>query len=201
MVTDIITVSGAEGQETALRQAEKTAVYQELSPKGALHLRLLTEEMMGLMRTVTGAPDAQFWIENEDGEYRLHLKVETLLSTEKKEKLIAASTTGRNESARGIMGRLRSFFDWGGDEDSLAAYGGPLGMPDMFEGSSSPMLDWEWSMTRYERALQAGAEQGDARAREAWDELEMSVVKHVADEIKVYIRSNSAEMVILKKLA
>ena len=90
MVTDIITVSGAEGQETALRQAEKTAVYQELSPKGALHLRLLTEEMMGLMRTVTGAPDAQFWIENEDGEYRLHLKVETLLSTEKKE----ASLTG-----------------------------------------------------------------------------------------------------------
>ena len=31
------------------------------------------------------------WIEDEDGEYRLHLLVRTLLSTEKKEQLLSVS--------------------------------------------------------------------------------------------------------------
>ena len=40
----------------------------------------------------------------------------------------------------------------------------------------------------------------DQRAREAWDELEKSVVTHVADEIKVFIRGGQTEMTIIKKL-
>ena len=85
------------------------------------------------------------------------------------------------------------------DED-LADFSSPLLMPDMFEHSSSPMLDWEWSMKRYETALSTMAGQNDA-AREAWDELEKSVVKNVADDVKVSIRNGVVEMVILKKLA
>ena len=44
-------------------------------------------------------------------------------------------------------------------------------------------------------------EKGDAAAKDAWDELEKSVVKHVADDIKVSIRGREAEMIIMKKLA
>ena len=98
------------------------------------------------------------------------------------------------------MGRLRDFFDWGSDED-LADFSSPLLMPDMFEHSSSPILDWEWSMKRYETALSTRAGQNDAAAREAWDELEKSVVKHVADDVKISIRNGVVDMVILKKLA
>ena len=113
MKTDFISVSGnGRRSEEALRQAEKVAAYKELSPKGAMHLRLLTEEMMGMVWSITGEPDGLFWIEEDDGEYELHLKVRALLNEEKREKLLAASTTGKNESARGIMGRLRQFFDW-----------------------------------------------------------------------------------------
>ena len=201
MKTDFISVSGnGRRSEEALRQADKVAAYKGLSPKGAMHLRLLTEEMMGMVRSITGEPDGIFWIEEYDGEYELHLKVRALLNEEKREKLLAASTTGKNESARGIMGRLRQFFDWSSDED-VASYYGPLNMPDMFEYSSSPTMDWEWSMTRYESALYDRAEKGDDRAKDAWDELEKSVVRHVADEIKVFIRSGNVEMVILKKLS
>jgi len=200
MKTDVITVSAnGNRMEKALEEVEKVAAYKGLTGKNALHLRLLTEEMMGMMRSITGEPEGLFWIEEEKGEYGLHLQVRTLLSIEKKEQLLAASSTGKNESARGLMGRLREFFDWGADEE--AAYGGPVFMPDAFENSSSPALDWEWSMNRYESSLYARAGMGDAAAKEAWDELEKSVVKHVADDVKVYIRSGVAEMVILKKLA
>ncbi len=201
MKTDMITVSGrGPGMEAALKQADKVAAYKEMTGKNALHLRLLTEEMMGMMRSITGAPEGTFWIEDEDGVYQLHLRVRTLLNSEKREQLLSASSTGRNESARGLMGRLRDFFDWGSDED-LSAISSPLLLPDMFDHSSSPALDWEWSMTRYRSALSERMERNDPDALEAWDELEKSVVKHVADDVKVFIRGGVVEMIILKKMA
>ena len=183
----------------ALEQAEKVAAYKGLKMKDALHLRLLTEEMMGLMRSITGEREGIFWIEDEDGEYRLHLQVRTLLNSEEREQLLAVSSSGKNESAKGIMGRIRDFFDWGSDED-LAAYSGPLLMPDMYEHSSAPMMDWEWTMSRYESELSTRMAQDDQAAREAWDELEKSVVKNVADDVLVSIRGGVVEMTILKKL-
>ena len=201
MKTDVIMVSSRGKQmETALEQADKVAAYKGLPAKDALHLRLLTEEMMGMMRSITGEKEGMFWIEDQDGEYQLHLKVKTMLTSEEKEQLLAVSSSGKNESARGLMGRLRDFFDWGSDAD-LSAYSSPLLLPDAFEQSSSPMLDWEWSMSRYERALSSQMEQGDQTVKEAWDELEKSVVSHVADDVKVSIRSGTVEMIIIKKLA
>ena len=201
MKTDVITVSSRGKQmEKALEQADKVAAYKGLSAKDALHLRLLTEEMMGLMRSITGEKEGTFWIEDQDGEYQLHLKVRAMLTSEEREQLLAVSSSGKNESAKGLMGRLRDFFDWGSDAD-LSAYSSPLLLPDAFEQSSSPMLDWEWSMSRYERALSSQMEQGDQAVKEAWDELEKSVVSHVADDVKVAIRSGTVEMIIIRKLA
>ena len=41
-------------------QAEKLAAYKELDGKPALHLRLLTEEMMGMMRSIAGEAEGEF---------------------------------------------------------------------------------------------------------------------------------------------
>ena len=68
MKTDVITVSSkGKRMESALAQVDKLAAYKGLSPKDALHLRLLTEEMMGMMRSITGETNGEFWIEDEDG--------------------------------------------------------------------------------------------------------------------------------------
>ena len=199
MRTDEITVSSnGKRMETALAQVDKVAAYKGLSAKDALHLRLLTEEMMGLMRSVTGETEGTFWIEDEDGEYRLHLKVATLMDSEKREQLLSVSSSGKNESARGLMGRLRDFFDWGSDGDLLSG-SSPLVLPDMFEQSTTPLLDWEWSMRTYETVLSSRLEQNDPAAIEAWDELEKSVVAKLADEVQVYLKGSVAELVIFKK--
>jgi len=200
MKTDVIAVSSRGNQiEKALVQVEKVAAYKGLSGKQTLQLRLLTEEMMGMMRSITGETEGEFWIEDEDSEYRLHLRVKTRLTGEEREQLLAASSSGKNESARGLMGRIRDFFDWRSDED-LAALSGSMMMPEMYEHSSSSMWDMEWSMLRYESALSERVSQNDGQAREAWDELEKSVVRHVADDVLVSIRGGVAEMTILKKL-
>ena len=199
MKTDVIAVSARGKQmETALQQVEKVAAYKGLSPKNTLHLRLLTEEMMSMMRSITGEPEGEFWIEDNDGEFALHLRVASRMNMEKRAQLLSVSASGKNEAARGLMGRIREFFDWGCDEE----YDGfsTAMLPDAFEYSSSPVLDWEWSMRRYENVVSSKMDQDNA-AREAWDELEKSVVKNVADDVKVFIRGGYVEMTILKKMA
>ena len=199
MKTDVIVVSSrGDRMETALSQAEKVAAYKGMSVKDTLHLRLLTEEMMCMMRSLTGETEGLFWIEDENDVYQLHLKVETIMDSEKRDQLLSVSSSGRNSSARGIMGRIRDFFDRGADAD-LAS---PLLMPSMYDhNSSTVILDWEWSMREYETMLSNQKNDSDPRIREAWDELEKSVVNHVADDIKVYIRGRLVEMVITKKMA
>ena len=201
MKTDIITVSSKGGRmEAALAQADKVAAYKGLSGKNALHLRLLTEEMMGMMRSITGETEGRFWIEDEENVYQLHLEVVTRMNSEKRDQLLSAARSGKNESARGLMGRLRDFFDRGADED-IASFNSPLLLPGVFEHSSMPTLEWEWSMMEYEEALSYRVKENDQAAREAWDELEKSVVAHVADDVKVSIKGRLVEMVIVKKMA
>ena len=200
MKTDIITVSSSGSQmEKALEQAEKVAAYKGLPAQSALRLRLLTEEMMGMMRSITGEKQGQFWIEDEDGVYQLHLKVKTRMTNEKRKSLLEVSSSGKNEAAKGLMGRLRDFFDRGSDEDVFQS--SPMLMSGMYEHSSSPSLDWEWKMTQYQMALEEGVRHDDKKAQEAWDELEKSVVAHAADEIQVCIRGQTVEMTIVKSLS
>ena len=193
MRSDTIKVSSrGDGLEAALNEAEKTAVYNGLDPKSTLHLRLLAEEAMGLMRSITRDAEGLFWIETEGGEFKIHLKTETIMDIEQREKLIAASASGKNEAARGIMGKIREFFE-------------PAeGMPLFFDPSMSfiPMgayTNLTWSLDDYrEQVRKAMGEDGEGAA-EAWDELEKSVISHVADDIKVSIAGRDAEMVIFKR--
>ena len=200
MKTDIIRVSSRGSRiETALQQADFVAGYKHLSPKSALHLRLLTEEMMGMIRSITGETEGEFWIEDQDDEFQLHFRVNTIMDSEKRERLLSTSTSGKNESARGFMGRLRNFFDVEADAD-VAASAGPLFSAMYSDSSTGSALDYEWSLLRYQEQLNSRGE-NDPIAREAWDELEKSVVAHVADDVKISIRGRTVEMTIVKKMA
>ena len=196
MKTDVIVVSSRGNRmEEALRQVDKIAAYKELSDKSAMQLRLLTEETMGLMRAITGETEGEFWIEDDGGVFQLHLRVSTRMNVDKREHLLAASTSGKNEAARGLMGRLRDFFDQGADVPGL-----PLYHSEMMAETTGTTLNWDWSMASYQDELRVQAVR-DEKAREMWDELEKSVVTHVADEIKIAIRGQQAEMTIIKKLS
>lgn len=201
MKTDVITVSSRGNRmDAALAQVDKVCAYKGLNGRNALHLHLLAEEMMGMMRSITGETTGQFWIEDDDDVYSLHLAVNTSMNSGKRDQLLSAATSGKNESAKGLMGRLRDFFDRESDED-VAALSSSLLMPEMYDQFTSPTLEMEWTMARYESGLASRVEQDDPDAKEAWDELEKSVVAHVADDVKVSIRGRSVEMTIIKKLA
>ena len=196
MKTDVIAVSSKGNEiEEALLLADKVAAYKNLSPKSALHLRLLTEEAMGMLRSITGQMDGTFWIEDNDGLYELHLQVYTLMDEKKREQLLAASSSGVNEATRGIMGRIRAFFEPPMDGTPMFSSAPMAGMSPQMHGNMV------WSMEDYRAQLSMYRAQSREGAAEAWDELEKSVVSHVADDVKVSIRGRDVEMIIYKKMA
>ena len=63
MKTDVMIVSGnGNGMDAALALAAATAEQLELAGRDALHMRLLAEEMMNLLRSVISQNVAQFLI-------------------------------------------------------------------------------------------------------------------------------------------
>lgn len=194
MKTDIIAIANdGNNIEEVLAQVDALAVYKKLSPENSLFLRLLAEETMALVRAITGEINGEFWIEDRDGVYELHLKADVLTDARKREQLLSASSTGKNEATRGFMGKIRAFFQPTADAPMFSS-GFAGGAPQMYG-------NYEWSMEDYREQLKRYREQNAQGAQEDWDELEKSVVAHVADDVKVSILGRSVEMTILKKLA
>ena len=190
MKSDVIKVSSREDRtELVLDQAARMAFVQKLSHKGALHLRLLSEEMMCMMRAIAGDIDGEFWIENKGPSYELHLRCNTFMDNYKRRQLLSASSSGKNEAERGFMGKLRAFFEPTEDLPLLSSFNA--------DGTCSDMV---WSMRSYQQMLRQQVDQNQAGAEEAWDELEKSVVSHLADEVRVGIRGNEVEMTVYRNL-
>ena len=86
---------------------------------------------MAMMRAITGSVNGEFWMEDENQLYTLHLKVSALMDENRREQLLAASTSGKNEATRGFMGKIRSFFEPSSSVPMFSAgFGG--GSPQMY---------------------------------------------------------------------
>lgn len=190
MKSDVIKVSSREDRiDLVLDQAARMASVQNLSHKSALHLRLLSEEMMCMMRAIAGDVDGEFWIENKGPSYELHLRCNTFMDERKRKMLLGASSSGKNEANRGFMGKLRAFFEPTEDLPPFCSFN-----PD---GTYSDMV---WSMRSYQKMLRQCVDQNREGAEEAWDELEKSVVSHLADDVRVGIRGSEVEMTVFRNL-
>ncbi len=191
MKSDVIEVTSMEDRtDLVLDMTDRVSAYHGLSDTNARHLRLLTEEMMGMMRAITGEVNGEFWIETRKrNQFELHLLVRTKVDPAKRSQLLSASTTGKNEANRGFMGKIRAFFEPLEDVPPLLGMS-PDGVPS----------NLNWSMQTYQQQVQECVRQNKEGARQAWDELEKSLVAHVADEVKVSIRGFDVEMTAYKKM-
>ena len=191
MKSDVILVSSKEDRtDLVLEMTDRVADYCRLSDKNARYLRLLAEEMMGMMRAITGDVNGEFWIETKSGgQFELHLSATTQMDPLKRSRLLAASSSGMNEANRGFMGKIRAFFE---PVEDL-----PLVLDMGPEGTVSSL---NWSMQAYQQRIKEYVDESRAGASQAWDELERSVVAHVADEVKVRIEGFSVEMTVYKKM-
>ena len=188
-----------EGRDKVLREVEKTAQYCELEHEQELQLRLLAEELTGMAESITGAYKGLFWIEADDGNFRLHLQMEKPEDEKARKQLLSISSKAlkeQNAAAPGVMGKIRNLFENCMDHyEELEKYGVQNGMGsttsgDLYAGCITRTDSIVWSLKDYETAV--------AEASEEWDELEKSIVVSLADNIVVDMKKGRAEIIIYK---
>ncbi len=187
----------------ALALADKYIKEEGIEGKTAIHMRLITEETLGMLREMTGDYEALLKFDKDDSGYHVILAVKTDMNLDKKRELLSVSTTGKNAAAVGFMAKVKEVYESamaGYDETVKLAreYGGYVnyGYMDGTQSISDPLalgyLSF-WSLSNYRSAL------GDARddsddARDEWDELEKSIVASIAKDVVVGVKKNTVEM-------
>ena len=210
MKTDKINVnSNGEGKEQALDEVIGFARNLGLDKKSSLRLRLLAEETLGMVNSITDDFNARFWLESKDYNVCLiHLTASARMNADKKNAFIKASSDKKNSAVKGVMGKIREIIENGlYNLDSVSGkvvnYGnrifmyGTSGKVDMENFAMDSCIS-VWSMEKYKKSLDE-AKNDDEIAEEAWDELEKSIVANLADDIKVGISGDKVELLIEKK--
>ncbi len=201
MITDIIKLdSSGKGDEEALDVTEKAGNYGNLTHQDILRLRLLSEELIGMLRGIAGKVDSEFWLENKGKEYYIHVKSVIELSKELREQLISASTSGKNAASVGFMGKIRDFISVAllpsKEYDSVmntAPFGFmAMGCEEVFDETAS----YQWTLQTYKESLDKSEEEDK---KEEWDELEKSIVGSIADDVQVSVKGYEVEITIIKK--
>ena len=202
MKTDVIEITAnGEGIDRVLLETERAAAYRGLESKQALRLRLLAEEMTGMLRTLVGKEKFRYWVETEGRTFALHLSGETQMNADLRKELLNVSTSGKNAAAKGFMGRLKEIFSAMSESYNPAiadvqygfSYVDVIGFDASMDVSPNA-APYGWSLKAYRDAVAQNRE----KEPEKWDELEKSITAKLADDVKIFIRGNTVEMVIEK---
>ena len=97
----------------AMKITEDAAMRLNLSRKETLQLQLLVEETLGMVCAMTDGFEGSFWLEYEERTCHVCLEVETHMDLDRKEMLLALSSTGKNASRKGFMGRIADLMENG----------------------------------------------------------------------------------------
>lgn len=190
---------GSQDISDILKESEKVAVYNELSRKQTLHLRLLCEELDGMISGLIGGFfSGDFWIDFEDGVCKINVSIRIDdLNADNKNQLINVAKNNKNSAAVGIVGKIRAAIESAFLEiDFTSVYAVPSYGVDAPTSQYADMAYSQyWSLNQYRK--KAREENKDV----AWDELEKSVVASVADDIIVGIKGKSADIIIIKNFA
>ena len=192
--------------EAVLAEVEKVTTYNGLEDKKALRLRLLAEELCGMLPGLIQNFSGKFWAENDGETYELHVELKADdMNIDLRDELISVSKSGKNAAAKGVMGKIRAV----AQTMLLAAFDPTLPMPlpvgEFYDyhgynigfGYINPAISCEtgyvhsWSLFNYKTAVEENEE-------DAYAELERSIVAKLADDIIVGVRGKNVEIVVKK---
>ncbi len=193
MKTDIFELSeSSQNLEGILTETEKAAQYGGLDSKQTIRLRLLAEELIGMLPEMLEYCSGKFWVECKNKDYELHVSVELddMLAADR-EQLMSVSKSGKNIAAKGIMGKIRAaaemmFVEYMTLPVECTTDFYSMGMAlDPYNYASA------WTLSQY----RVEAKKKD---EEKWDELEKSIVANLADDVLVGIKGRMVDIIVKK---
>jgi hypothetical protein len=199
MKTESINISSTgAGKEKALELTRKTAAYCGLDHTSELRLRLLSEELMGLMNSFTNELLGSFWLETNGDVVEVHLKTEIPMDLQTRREILAVATSGKNDAAKSFMGKIREMIELltlPDDPETKAMTDQAMGIMSMGCQMGTHACNYSWAMSTYVASIENNPKQ---EAKEAKDDLEKSIVANLADDITVHIVGSEVEITIYK---
>lgn len=181
-----------------LHEVEKTAQYNDLTVKQTLHLRLLAEELIGMLPELLEYCEGIFWLENNGSQYELHVKVSpTGWDAETRKRLLSISTSGKNSAVKGVMGKVHAAIEYmlygAGEKDMVVD---PIESYNFYNiGLSANTYYYNyWSLSNY----RSGIEENKDSNSEPWDELEKSIIANLADDVMVGFLDDTVDVIVKK---
>lgn len=188
---------GTKDLAAILAESERVAEYNGLTHKQALQLRLLCEEIDGMLPNIIDDFSGELWIDFEDGVCKVNVSIKIPeFNLVKKNELIAIAKDKKNAKAVGIVGKIRNAIEnFFLDEEAMGAFSMASGNYYISSGYGiSADYSYLWSLDQY-RATVSDKKSDD------WDELEKSVIASVADDVVIGVKGKQADIIILKKFA
>ena len=195
MVSNICKIEkGTNDLYAILKESERVADYAGFNKKQTLQLRLICEEMDGMLPNIIDEFSGDFWIEYENGECKVNALIDIPeLTTERKEKLIEVASNKKNAFAIGIVGKIRSAIEnLFLNKEYFEAYDMSTLFNAGVEYSVGLSPTYSWSLNKYRSLVKK-------ENIEDWDELEKSIIANLADDITVGVKGKQASIVIVKK--
>jgi hypothetical protein len=188
--------NGIKDLDAILKESEKVAAYNGLNHKQTLQLRLLCEDIDGMLPKIIDDFEGDFWIDFEDGVCKVNISIQfAKFTSSKKKELLSLAKNKKNASVKGIGAKIgaaiEEFFL---NEENINA----MCMMSELDGitvGSCVESTYYWRLDQYKSAVKK------AKKAEAWDELEKSVIASIADDIIVGVKGLQADITIVKKFA
>jgi hypothetical protein len=204
----VITSKGMELYDE-LAKIDKDIKTLNLERRDSLHLRLLAEETLGMLKMMAGDFTSLLWMETDGKVASIHLVAKTEdMNIDTKKELIAVSTSGKNAKAKGLMGKIGEVF-----ENSLLHYENVVELEREYGiGYSDPAIAGSmgadymtaWTLEQYRKSLQSEDVDKDfewnEEASEPNDIFEKSIVGSIAKDVIVGVKKEDVEMTILMDL-
>ena len=191
--------------KAVLAEVEKVTTYNGLEDKKALRLRLLAEELCGMLPGLIENFNGKFWAENDGDDYQLHVELMADdMNIDLRDELISVSKSGKNAAAKGIMGKIRAVAETmllaasdptlqtlpAGEFYDYHGYNMGFGYIDPTIAARTGYI-YSWSLFNYKTAV-------EEKKEDAYAELERSIVAKLADDIIVGVRGKNVEIVVKK---
>ena len=205
--TDKISVGKDESQiGAAMDKAESFITRLSLDHKTTMRVRLLTEEVLEMIRAMVGEFTGTFWIEAEGDECRICVNGTADINMEKEKELLSASKDGTNVSVKGFSAKLsqfmrhnkeymNEFFKISGDYAPI--YSDAIYMQGL--SCTSFTTEYIWSMHDYSAYIYDDTNLNE-EVEEKRDELEKSIIASLADDVRVGVKGDDITLTVVKKV-
>ena len=191
----------------AMDMAEEFVNGLALDPKAALRMRLLTEEVLELLKGIVDGFSGLFWLESDEKECRICIDGTAEVDLKAERDLLAVSSDGKNASVRGFTAKLtrfaRHYKEYLDRLNALMNLSGSVCSEDyLYIGAIQPAGEARevlWSMLDYKKFLDEDESAAEQIAADR-DELQKSILGNLASDVRVGVKEDRISITVVRAL-